>query len=158
MKVRNAAMLLAAATLLPVGLIASSASAAVAQPGKCTKLTSKTVGTKITATLSGCTPATAVGGTGTGTFTSTGAPSGTLNINIKWSASKGTTKANVKFATQTSKGKCAAGTTARYKITGSVTGGTGVAVKTITKGQPLTGSVCVSAKGYSLEPGTALKF
>jgi hypothetical protein len=151
-------MLLAVATMLPVGMLAAPASAATAQPGKCTKLTSKTVGTKITTTLSGCTPTAATGGSGTGTFTSTGAPAGTLNITIKWAASKGTTKSNVKFSTQATKGKCPAGTTSRYKIAGSVTGGTGVAVKTFTKGQPLTGSVCVSSKGYSLEPGTALKF
>jgi hypothetical protein len=143
--------------MLPIATLATPAGAAT-QPGKCTKLTTKTVGSKINATLAGCTPTAAVGGTGTGTFTSSGAPSGTLNITIKWSAGKGTTKANVKFATQGTKGKCAKNATSRFKITGSVTGGTGTAVKTIKKGQPLNGSVCVSSKGYSLEPGTALKF
>ena len=79
-----------AASLFAVPL-AAPASAAVAPPGKCTKLATKTVGTKINATLSTCTPAAATGGSGTGTFTSTGAPSGTINIAIKWAAAKGTT-------------------------------------------------------------------
>ena len=157
MKLRKTALLLAAASLLPIGVLAAPAGAATA-PGKCTKLVTKTSGAKINATLSKCTPAAVTGGTGTGTFTSTGAPSGTLNISIKWAAGKGTTKANLKFATQPSKGKCPAGTTARYKITGQVTGGAGVAFKTIKKGQPVTGSVCVGAKGYTLEPGSVLKF
>ena len=157
MKLRTTALLLAAASLLPIGVLATPAGAAT-QPGRCTKLVTKTSGTKITATLSKCTPTGATGGSGTGTFTSSGAPSGTLNITIKWAAGKGTTKANLKFATQAAKGKCPAGTTSRFKITGQVLGGTGVAVKTIKKGQPLSGSVCVGPKGYTLEPGTALKF
>ncbi len=158
MRLRKTALLLAAATMLPIGILASPASAAAPQPGQCTKLATKAVGTKINATLSNCTPVAATGGSGTGTFTSTGAPSGSLNITIKWAAAKGTTKANVKFGTQTSKGKCPTGTTKRLKITGQVLSGTGVAFKTIQKGQPLSGSVCVGSKGYTLEPGTALKF
>jgi len=158
-KLRKTAMLLAAATMmLPIGMLANPASAAVTQPGKCTKLTTKTVGKTITATVSNCTPLAATGGKGIGTFNSTGAPSGTTNINIKWAASKGVTKTNIKFVTQTSKGKCAAGTASRLKITGKVTGGSGAALKTFKVNQPVNGSICVSAKGYTLEPGTALKF
>jgi hypothetical protein len=152
-------MLLAAATMmLPIGMLANPASAAVTQPGKCAKLTTKTVGKTTTATVSTCTPLAATGGKGVGTFNSTGAPSGTVNINIKWANGKGTTKTNIKFVTQASKGKCAAGTTSRLKITGKVTGGSGAALKTFKVNQPVNGSVCVSAKGYVLEPGTALKF
>jgi hypothetical protein len=151
-------MLLAAAIMLPIGMLATPASAALPQPGKCTKLTTKTVGTKINATLSGCSPTAATGGSGTGTFTSTGAPAGTLNITIKWAAGKGTTKTNIKFANQASRGKCAAGAT-RVKVTGKVTGGTGAAVKTFKVNQPVTASVCNHpTKGISLEPGTTLKF
>jgi hypothetical protein len=157
--VRARALVIVAATasLLAVPL-ATPATALVTQPGKCTKLVTKTVGTKITATVSNCTPLAATGGKGTGTFTSTGAPSGTLNITLKWALSKGTTKANIKFATQATKGKCPTGTTARIKITGKVTGGTGVAFKTFKTGQPVTGSVCNRPSGITLEPGTALKF
>jgi hypothetical protein len=151
-------MLLAAATMLPIGMLATPASAAVPQPGKCTKLATKTVGTKTTATLSNCTPLAATGGKGTGTFTSTGAPSGTLNINIKWAAGKGTTKTNIKFANQANRGKCAVGAT-RVKVTGKVTGGTGAASKTFKVNQPVNGSVCNHpTKGITLEPGSALKF
>jgi len=147
----------AAASLLAVPL-ATPATAVLTQPGKCTKLATKTVGTKITATVSSCTPLPATGGKGTGTFTTTGAPSGTLNITIKWALSKGTTKANIKFANTATKGKCPAGTTARTKITGKVTGGTGVAFKTFKVGQPVTAFVCQRPSGITLEPGTALKF
>jgi hypothetical protein len=151
-------MLLAAATMLPIGMVATPASAAVPQPGKCTKLVTKTVGTKITATLSNCSPVAATGGKGTGAFTSTGAPAGTLNITIKWAAGKGTTKTNIKFANQASRGKCAAGAT-RVKVTGKVTGGTGAALKTFKVNQPVSGSVCNHpTKGITLEPGSALKF
>jgi hypothetical protein len=158
-KLRKPAIFLAAATmLLPIGMLANPASAAVAQPGKCTKLTTKTVGKTTTATLSNCTPLAATGGKGTGSFSTTGAPSGTLNIAIKWAGGKGTTKTNIKFANQASKGKCAAGSV-RVKVTGKVTGATGAAAKTFKVGQPVNGSVCNHpTKGFSLEPGTALKF
>jgi len=156
--VRKVAILLAAATMLPAVFIASPASAALPQPGKCTKLTTKTVNKQITATLTGCTPLAATGGKGGGAFTSTGAPAGTLNITIKWAATKGTTKVNLKFANQPTRGKCAVGAT-RVKLSGQVTGSTGTALKTFKKGQPITGSVCNHpTKGYSIEAGSALKF
>ena len=90
--------------------------------------------------------------------TSTGAPSGTLNITVKWAGGKGTTKVNLQFANQKALGKCAAGST-RVKVTGKVTGGSGAALKTFKAKQPLTGSVCNHpTKGFSIEPGSALKF
>ncbi len=155
----RALVTVAAAASLVMVPMALPGSAALPQPGKCTKLTTKTVGTTLTATLTGCTPLAATGGKGTGTFKSTTGTSGSLNITIKWAASKGTTKGNIKFANQKTRGKCAVGAT-RIKITGSVTGGTGTAFKTIKKGQPITGSVCSgpAPKGITLEPGTALKF
>ena len=64
--------------------------------------------------------------------------------------------------TQKTLGKCPKGGTkaspyVRDKITGTITGGSGTAFKTIKKGQAVTGSVC-SAKSLSVEPGTTLKF
>jgi hypothetical protein len=154
-RARALAVLAASASLVAIPL---AVPAGAAQSAKCTALKTKTVGTKITATVSKCTPTKATGGSGSGTFTSTGAPSGTLNITIKWAGGKGTTKANLKFANQATKGKCAAGAT-RVKITGKVTGGTGAAAKTIKKNEPLTGSVCNHpTKGITLEPGTVMKF
>jgi len=138
---------------VPLALPAS----AVAQPGKCTKLATKTVNKKLTATLTGFTPLAATGGKGTGTFTTTGAKSGTINITIKWAGAKGTTKGNIKFGPAVGRGKCKVGTT-RDKITGKVTGGSGAALKTIKKGQPITGSICIGKTTDTLEPGTALKF
>ena len=156
-RARALAVLAASASLVAVPL-ATPSSAAVAAKGKCTKLTTKTVGGNITATLSGCTPAAATGGKGGGTFKSAaGAPSGTLTITIKWTGGKGTTKANIKFATQKTVGKCKGKDVSRITITGKVTGGTGTAAKTIKTGEPVKGSVC-SAASITLEPGTALTF
>jgi hypothetical protein len=158
-RARALVVLAASASLVAVPMVSEPAGAAPAPKGKCTKLTTKTVGTKINATLTGCTPTAATGGKGTGTFTSSGAPSGTLNITIKWAGGKGTTKANIKFKNAASKGKCGAGTTARTTITGKVTGGTGTAAKTIKKNEPVKGSVCQHpTKGITLEPGTKLTF
>jgi hypothetical protein len=153
-RARALAVLAASASLVAVPL---AMPASAAQPGKCTKLATKTVGKNISATLTSCTPAAATGGKGSGTFTSKkNAPSGTLNITIKWAANKGTTKGTIHFANQKTRGKCKVGAT-RIKITGKVTGGSGTALKTIKVNQPITGSVC-SAKTITLEPGTALKF
>jgi hypothetical protein len=154
---RALVILVAAAAMAAVPL-ASPASAAAAPPGVCKKLATKTVGTKLTATLSTCTPAAATGGSGGGTFTTSGATTGTLNITITWAAKHGTTKGNVKFGPAKGLGKCPKGTTSRVALTGKVTGGSGTAFKTIKTGQAITGSVCVGAKTDTLEPGTTLKF
>jgi hypothetical protein len=159
-RARALAVLVASASLVAVPLATSVSAAAPKPKGKCTKLTTKTVGTNIKATLSKCTPAAATGGKGGGTFKSApeGASAGTLVITIKWANKKGTTKATIKFANQLTPGKCAAGST-RIKITGKVTGGSGTAAKTIKKNEPVSGSVCNHpTKGITLEPGTALKF
>jgi hypothetical protein len=157
--VRTGLVVLAASASLLALPLAMPASAAVAPPGKCTKLVTKTVGKKLTATLSGCTPVAATGGKGGGSFASTpGAKSGTLNITITWATKHGTTKGTVKFATAKTKGKCAKTASARVTLTGKVTGGTGTAFKTIKKGQAITGAVCLGKTSETLEPGTALKF
>jgi hypothetical protein len=155
-RARAFAVLAASASLVAVPLAAPS-SAAV--PGKCTKLTTKTVAGKITATLTNCTPVKATGGKGGGTFASSGKPNGSLNITIKWAAGKGTTKANILFKTEKTLRGCPTvkGTT-RITITGKVTGGTGVAFKTFKKGQAVNGSVCSGPKGITLEKGKALTF
>ena len=108
--------------------------------------------------MSSCTPAAATGGAGGGTFAAATVTSGTLNITITWVKGHGTTKANVKFVTAKGKGKCAPASTSRITLTGSVLGGTGTAVKTITKGQKISASVCLGKTSDTLEPGTALKF
>jgi len=153
-------MLLAAAALATSGLaiIGVAPAGAVTQPGKCTKLTTKQSGSNILATVSGCTPTSATGGKGSGTFKA-GQTSGSLAASLKWATNHGTTKASVKLSPQATRGKCPAGTT-RIKVTGSVTGGTGAAGRLFKKGQPVSGSVCANTAtgNASLEPGTALKF
>ena len=156
-RTRALVIVAASASMLAVPL-AMPASAVAAPPGKCTKLATKTVKTKLTATLTGCTPTAATGGAGSGSFTTTGAKTGTINIAITWATKHGTTKGTIHFATATTKGKCAPTATSRVTLTGKVTGGTGAAVKTIKTGQAITGSVCLGKAGQTLEPGTALKF
>jgi len=145
--------LVSIAMVLSVGVLAAPAGAATG-PG-CAALTSKVAGKSTVITLSKCTPTAATGGSGGGTFTSSTSKSGSLNVTITWAAGHGTTKGLIKFATATGLGKCSKGTTSRFAITGSVTGGTGTAVKTIKAGQKVTASVC-SGKTLTLEPGTSL--
>jgi hypothetical protein len=159
LSVRARTLVIAAATASLLAVPLAMPASAVGTPGQCTKLATKTVGTTLTATLSHCTPVAATGGTGSGSFTSTGATSGSLNITITWATKHGTTTGNIKFGPAKGLGKCPAGTTTRVTLTGKVTGGSGTAFKTIKKGQAITGSVCVGKTTDSLEPGTgALKF
>ncbi len=149
-------LLLAGAMALSVGLISGPAGAAAAGP-QCAALTTKTVGSKVSATVSKCTPATATGGSGSGVFTASTKTSGSFNITLTWVKGHGTTKGVVKFGPSKGLGKCAAGTSSRLAITGSVTGGTGTAVKTIKAGQKVTASVCIGKTADTLEPGTVMK-
>jgi hypothetical protein len=156
--IARGSLLVAAAALVTSGLSIGPAGA-VTQPGKCTKLTTKNApGGKIIATVSGCTPLSATGGKGSGTFKA-GTTSGTLAATLKWANNKGTTSAKVKLSPQPTRRKCPAGTS-RITVTGKVTGGTGAAGRLFKAGQPVNGSVCANAKtgAASLEPGTALKF
>jgi hypothetical protein len=150
----------AASVSLLVVPLAVPASAAT-QPGACKKLVTKTVAGQITANVSSCTPLAATGGSGTGTFKAApkGATAGSLAIAITWTKNHGTTKGTIHFAKQATLGKCPkVKGEARDKITGTVTGGTGTAFKTIKKGQAITGSVCIGLTSDTLEPGTSLKF
>jgi hypothetical protein len=160
MSVRTRALVIVAASASLLAVPLAMPASAATQPGKCTKLTTKTVKTKLTATLTGCTPTTATGGSGTGSFNSTGAKTGTINIAITWATKHGTTKGNIKFGpNKAGLGKCPkVKGESRDTITGKVTGGSGTAFKTIKTGQTITGSVCLGAKADTLEPGTALKF
>ena len=158
---RALVVVVASASLLAVPLALPTAAATGAS---CKKVSQTTVGSSITFSVSQCTPLAATGGSGKGpvTGTKTGQTKGTLNVKITWVQNKGTTSAKIGFAPDKSGiGKCPAGSS-RIKITGSVTAGTGTAVKTITKGQAVTGSVCLKTVGTTttlqIEPGTVVKF
>jgi hypothetical protein len=159
LSVRTRALVLVAASVsifaVPLAMPASAATGA-----QCKKLSEKTVGSKITFSVSACTPVAATGGSGSGPVSGTkpGQTKGSVNVVVTWAQKKGTTKANVKFA-PTTPGKCPAGNT-RLKITGKVTGGSGTAFKTIKTGQPVSGFVCLNAKSgaVQIEPGTVVKF
>ncbi|HTD51081.1 MAG TPA: hypothetical protein VK771_10800 [Acidimicrobiia bacterium] len=148
--------LLAASMALSVGSLAGPAGAAAGP--QCAALTTTTVLTKLTASLSKCTPTAATGGAGAGTFTAAakGAKSGSLAITITWASGHGTSKGNVMFTTAKGLGRCAPTTTSLLAIGGTVIGGSGTAFRTIKKGQRISGAVCVGAKSDTLEPGTVL--
>jgi hypothetical protein len=158
LSVRARALGVAAVTASMIAMPLAMPASAVTQPGKCTKLSTKTSGSTVIFTVSKCTPLSATGGSGKGPAKA-GQTSGTLTAKITWANKKGTTSAKVKLNPQTNRGKCPAGSS-RIKITGSVLGGTGAAGRVFKKGQPVTGSVCTNAAtgATSLEPGTALKF
>jgi hypothetical protein len=144
----------AALLAMPLAMPASAATGA-----QCKKMSEKTVNNKVIFTVASCTPLSATGGSGSGPVSGTkpGQTKGSVNVKVTWAKKHGTTLANVKFA-PTTPGKCKVGST-RLKITGKVTGGSGAAIKTIKKGQAVTGSVCLTKSGTaSLEPGTVVKF
>lgn len=147
-------VLAAAAMVLSVGLTAAPAGAATGP--QCGALASKVVGKNTVITVSKCTPTAATGGSGGLSIATTTSKSGTFAATVTWATKHGTTKAGVKFVTAKTLGKCVAGTTSHYTITGSITGGTGTAVKTIKAGQKVTASVCSGKSGLSLEPKTIL--
>ena len=150
-------VLVAAAMVLSVGLIAAPVDAATGP--QCGALSTKLVGTVTTATLSKCTPTAATGGGGSGTFKAAkGATSGTLTISLTWAGGHGTSKGTIKFGPAKGASKCKSGSTL-LAVTGSVTGGTGTAVKTIKAGQKISALVCLPKTGSeTLEPGTVFAF
>ncbi len=159
LSVRARALVVAAtsASLLAVPL-AMPVSATVG--AQCKKLSDTSKGSTITFHVAQCTPVAVTGGSGSGPVSGTkpGQTSGTVNVKVTWANHKGTTTAAVKFA-PTTPGKCPAGTT-RLKVTGTITGGSGTAVKTIKKGQAVSATACLNSKtqATSLEPGTTAKF
>jgi len=162
--IRARALVVAAASASLIAVpLAMPSSAAVAQPASCKAVVAKTVGSKVTITVSKCLPLAATGGTGSGTTSAgTGALKGKTVNTIKWATNHGTTKTTVNFAPNPAgKGKCLAGGT-RLKITGKVVSSTGLALKVIKAGQPVTASVCVYSTGANkgktlIEPGTVFK-
>src|SRR5690349_996551 len=158
LKSRAAVMSIVAGAVLAVPMALPGGSA-LPQPGSCSKITTKKVGTKINITVSGCKPLAATGGSGKGTTSAgSGKLSGSTINTITWATKHGTSKMAIKFS-QTTQGKCKAGTV-RLKITGKVVSSTGAASKVIKPNQPVTAFVCVNTTtaASSLEPGTLEKF
>ena len=146
--------------LIVLGLAASSMvaiplseAASAVTPVTCSKLSAPAPkGTTSTATISGCTNVAATGGGGTQVTNIT-----KLTFVITWNAGKGTTTAKIAYKAQPSKGKCPAGTVARIGATGTVTGGTGAALKAIPKGSKYSESVCYNKTNVTtIEPGTKM--
>jgi hypothetical protein len=141
------------AALVMTGSIAFSAFAMPASAAAVVKTTcsSVTLTIKGTGTLKKCNDP-----TGTGT-------SGKLVVNTKkapypatftWNKT-GTTKASLKYApaAKTAKKVCATGTT-EIDVSGTVTGGTGAALKAIPKGGKVSAKLCYKGTTLTLAPKT----
>ena len=147
--VRVVAVALAASSLMAIPL-AGAASAVT--PVTCTKLVAPAPkGNTSTGTLSGCSNVAATGGGGTQV----------TNISkktavITWNAKKGTTLFTISYKGGPKANKCAPGSTL-IVATGTVTGGSGAALKAIPKGSKYAESVCYDAKQNTvIEPGTKM--
>jgi len=154
--IRLFALVVAAGSLTAIPL--SSPSSAAAAGASCSKLVSpapvtvKGVTTSHS-TLSGCTPTSVTGGSGTSVTNLK-----TLVSTTTWAGGKGTTIEKVTYKNGPKVNKCPKGTTLIIS-TDVVTGGSGAAFKVITKGQAGSASVCVTSKSTAtLEPGTKYVF
>jgi hypothetical protein len=149
-----AGVALAAAMLVPVGLVASPAGAATGS--QCTKSVGVTnLKTGIaTDTLSGCTPVSATGGSGKVVVKITA-----KTTTVVWAAGKGTTVVKQTTKAGPKVNKCPKGTTLLI-LSGSVVGGSGAALKAMPKGQAVSDSLCLNTKtdDTTLEPGTVSKY
>jgi hypothetical protein len=162
-RARALVVVAAAASMIALPMAAPSGAAA----GATCKKASYSIA-KAQFSVAQCTPTAATGGSGKGPVSGTqaGQTKGTLNVTVTWAQHKGTTKAKINFNQQKTNGRCPKvtlpATMVRDKITGSVTGGSGTALKTIKKGQAVSGSVCIKTSGtaitISLEPNTVLKW
>ncbi len=155
--VRLLAVALAATSMTAIPMAGSGSAATKVA---CTKEVSgapvtKAGKTTVTATLSGCAPLSATGGSGKSVSTI----AAKTTSKTTWAGGKGTTIQSVKYAVAKTQGKCAAGT-AHYLITATTTGGSGAALKAIPKGSIGKSSVCVNKKTSkgTLEPGTKATF
>jgi len=149
-----AGVVLAAAMMVPIGLVASPAGAATG--AQCTKSVATTniksgIATDI---LSGCTPVSATGGSGKVVVKIT-SPTST----VVWAGGKGTTIVKEAYKTGPKVNKCPKGTTLLV-LSGSVVGGSGAALKAMPKGQAVSDFLCLNTKtdGTTLEPGTVSKY
>ena len=147
--VRLLAVALAASSLMAIPL-AEAASAVT--PVTCSKLVAPPPKAGIsTGTISGCTNTAATGGGGKQVTNIA-----KLTAVITWNAKKGTTLLKISYTGGPKVNKCAKGSTL-IVATGSVTGGSGAALKAIPKGSKYSESVCYDAKqNTSIEPGTKM--
>jgi hypothetical protein len=136
-------------TAIPLAQAASAATGTVCTGAK----TVTNVKTFIaTTTLTGCTNAPATGGKGVEVvnFKNTSA----ITATITWNKT-GTTLLKISEKGGPKVNKCPAGSVAEIVSTGSVTGGTGSALKLIPKGTKLSESVCYNSKNVvTLYPGS----
>ena len=134
----------------------SSASAAVsAQCAKFVAPAPVAVGGVLTRTarVSGCTPASATGGSGTAVMNLN-----TLVSTTTWAGGRGTTIAKLNYRAGAKPNKCRSGTHLTL-VGGKVTGGSGAASSVIKVGHAVSARWCVTAKfAVSLEPGSVQKF
>ncbi len=153
-QLRMARLLTAAALVVPAAMatwvVAGPASAGA--PATCAVLNATVKGT---GTVSKCTDPANTGGSGKIVFNIV-----KLTGTVTWSKT-GTSTMKIAYKTQKPDEKetkvCPKGTT-EVNVTGSITGGTGAAIKSIPKGQKVSAEICFSKTTVTLEPGTVFTF
>jgi hypothetical protein len=147
--VRLLAVALAASSLMAIPL-AEAASAVT--PVTCTKLVAPAPKAGLsTGTLSGCSNTAATGGGGKQVTNIA-----KLTAVITWNAKKGTTTMKISYKAGPKVNKCAHLSTL-ILATGTVTGGSGAALKAIPKNSKYSEAVCYDAKqNTTIEPGTKM--
>ncbi len=149
--VRMLVIAVAAGSLIAVPL-AQGASAATGTACTGAKTVTNVKTFKATTTLTGCTNPAATGGKGTEVinFKNTNA----ITATITWNKT-GTTLLKISEKSGPKVNKCPKGSLAEVVSTGSVTGGTGAALKGIPKGSKFSESVCYnSGNVVTLYPGS----
>jgi hypothetical protein len=151
---RTARLLTAMALVVPasLGTWAVAGPASAAAPANCAGLTATLKGV---GTVTKCTDPANTGGSGKIVFNIT-----KLTGTVTWNKT-GTSTMKIAYSTVKKDEKeakvCPKGTT-ELLITGSITGGTGKAIKSIPKGQKVSAEVCTSKTSVTLEPGSVFTF
>lgn len=145
------AAIAAMSTVASVGslAVASGVASATSPAATCTKFNTNLTGD---GTVSGCTDPANTGGKGT---VKTVSGKGTITWN-----KTGTTKITAKDTVEKTDTKCTPKTDTEIKITATVTGGTGAALKSLKVGQSSTFYVCANTKTktVALAPGQKAGF
>jgi hypothetical protein len=156
--VRVLAVALAAASLMAIPL-AGPASAVTGTACSAAKFAINTTKLTATGTITGCSNPAATGGKGTATFNFKVVTA--IAVKVTWNKTgTSTLKISEKAGSKAQTAKCATAVGkggSSIVATGSVTGGTGAALKGIPKGSKFSGTFCLSAKTVlSVYPGTKI--
>jgi hypothetical protein len=151
-------VVIAAASSIAIPLSAPASAAAAPTCKKISSPPPKKIKGVLTGngTLSQCSPVAAIGASGK-QVVRIGIKVGGKTVTqstVTWASGKGTTIQNLVYLVLKTKGKCPASSSAHFKVTGTVTGGTNKAIK---KGAKIVSSLCIAKNNSAtLEPGTVV--